>query len=164
MKLVDIKMELAKRIGKEDKNGPNAKKSSGKTSFILCRLSVFIGLPVMMSLSDNAMHHPLWRAWKEGRGYGDRVEAIKMERMKRLMRRQVGVKETGTGPEEARLSINASEPMSTRGPSQQEMFLDFQMGNVKIQTDTASAARNPCDSCRLGSGLDVLSSSKQFSL
>lgn len=44
------------------------------------------------------------------------------------------------------------------------MFFDFKMVNVKIQTDAPSAARNPRDSWHLGSGLDVLSSSKQFSL
>lgn len=38
----------------------------GGKSSILSRLQGFIGLPVMTSLTDNAMHHPLWRKRWEG--------------------------------------------------------------------------------------------------
>lgn len=83
-------MGLPKRIDKEDKT--KCQILCGKTSFILCRLQGFIGLPVMISLTDNAIHHPLWRKWRKGWGYGERVKVIKMERIKILMRRGDRVK------------------------------------------------------------------------
>lgn len=109
MKLVDIKMELAKRIGKEDKMDQMPRNWVEKRASF--SVDWAYSLACQWWCHSRTMHHPLWRAWKEGRGYGDRVEEIKMERMKRLMRRQVGVKETGIGSEEAR-QASLSLPLS----------------------------------------------------
>lgn len=67
-----LKTGLTKRTQKEDKS--KCQNLFGKTSFILCRLHGFIGLPVMISLMDNAIHHFLRRKWGEGWGHGDIVQ------------------------------------------------------------------------------------------
>ena len=92
MKLVDLSFRIEKNMEKEvDK--PKCQKWWGKTSSIHSRLRRLIGLPVMTSLTDNAIHHPLWRVQRRVRLW-KRAE-VKRQRIKILMRKRG--EETGRG-------------------------------------------------------------------
>lgn len=73
----EVKMiwtERTEKIMVEEVNKTKCQKLCGKTSSILSRLQGRIGLPVMTSIRDNAMHHPLWTKCREGWGYDERVK------------------------------------------------------------------------------------------
>lgn len=71
--------ERIERNAVEEVDKTKCQKLCGKKSSILSRLQGLIGLPVMTSLMDNAIHHPLWRKCREGRGYEERVKVKKIE-------------------------------------------------------------------------------------
>lgn len=79
-------------------------------SSIFNRLQGLIGMPVMTSLMDNAIHHPLWRKYKKGRGYEERVKKVRKTEI--LMRREKRVNRMRPSGNMPGLCTTASEPMS----------------------------------------------------
>lgn len=99
----------------------NARNYVEKQAPFFARLQGLIGLPVMTSLTDNAIHHPLWRKCREGWGHGEIAKVMKAESIKILRRRGNRVKRQEEAQWKHARALHhclwANEPMSAAGLS-----------------------------------------------
>lgn len=100
MKLVSLTLKWSGPRGqkrtREEVDKLNARNYVEKQAPFFARLQGLIGLPVMTSLTDNAIHHPLWRKCREGWGYGEIAKVMKAENKDTEEERKQG-EETGRG-------------------------------------------------------------------
>lgn len=61
-----VSTERTEKNTTEEVDKLNARNYVEKQAPFFARLQGLIGLPVMTLLTDNAIHHPLWRKCREG--------------------------------------------------------------------------------------------------